>query len=143
MSFRNRKLSDFGHCGKGVRVLEPFLCSVPGRVHIGSNVFINADCLFLVEGTASIHIRSNVIFGPGVSIYCSTHPVTPAKGRRKDRRFASVVIENDVWVGGGAIILPGVTIGARSVIGAGSVVTDDVPADMLVVGNPAKVVRSL
>ncbi len=97
----------------------------------------------MILDPASVIIGSNVLFGPGVQVYTSTHPIS-ASDRRTRREFAqSVEIGSDVWVGGGAIICPGVRIGSRSVIGAGSVVTNDIPEDVFAAGNPCRLIRHL
>lgn len=91
----------------------------------------------------NVEIGDNVFFGPSVHIYAAMHPMNAAE-RRTGLEFAQPVsISSDVWVGGGAIICPGVTIGSRSVIGAGSVVTRSIPADVFAAGNPCRVIRSL
>jgi maltose O-acetyltransferase len=99
-------------------------------------VFFNFNCVLL--DVMPIRIGSNVLFGPNVQVYTATHPVDAVE-RRKGPEFArAITIGNDCWIGGSAIISPGVTIGDRCIVGAGAVVTRDVPADSIVVGNPAK-----
>jgi maltose O-acetyltransferase len=90
-----------------------------------------------------VRIGSNVLFGPSVQIYAGTHPIDAADRRLLLETAKPVEIGSDVWIGGGAIICPGVKIGDRTVIGAGSVVTRDIPADVVAVGNPCRVLRSL
>ncbi len=104
-------------------------------------MFFNFNCVVLV--VMPVHIGSNVLFGPSVQIYTATHPIDADERRRWLESAKPVEIGSDVWVGGAAIICPGVKIGARSVIGAGSVVTRDVPAGVLAAGNPCRVIRSL
>ena len=95
----------------------------------------------MILDPAPVIIGSNVLFGPAVQVYTATHPIS-ASERRTGREFAQPVeIGSDVWVGGGSIICPGVRIGARSVIGAGSVVTRDIPEDVFAAGNPCRVIR--
>ena len=90
-----------------------------------------------------VEIGSNVLFGPSVQIYSATHPISALERRTLVEFAKPVSIGSDVWVGGGAIICPGITIGDRSVIGAGSVVTRAIPADVFAAGNPCRVIRSL
>jgi maltose O-acetyltransferase len=92
---------------------------------------------------APVTIGNHVLIGPAVQIYTATHPVDAIARRAGLEGGSPIVIGDDVWIGGGTIICPGVTIGARSIIGAGSVVTRDVPEDVLAAGNPCRVVRSL
>ena len=122
-------------------VQPPFFCDYGTNIRLGSKVFFNFNCVVL--DVTQVTIGSNVLFGPSVQVYTATHPLEADK-RRQWLEFAKpVTIGSDVWVGGGAIICPGVSIGERSVIGAGSVVTRNVPAGVLAAGNPCKVIRSL
>ena len=122
-------------------VQPPFFCDYGTNIRLGSKVFFNFNCVVL--DVMQITIGSNVLFGPSVQVYTATHPIE-AEIRRKRLEFAKpVTIGSDVWIGGGAIICPGVTIGDRTVIGAGSVVTRDVPKDVLAAGNPCKIIRNL
>jgi len=115
----------FGGVGDAVWIEPPFYCDYGTNIVLGSNVYFNFNCVIL--DPASVTIGDNAMFGPAVQIYTATHPIN-ASDRRAGREFAqSIEIGPDVWVGGGAIISPGVHIGARSVIGAGSVVTRDIP----------------
>jgi maltose O-acetyltransferase len=124
-----------------VWIQPPFFCDYGTNISLGSKVFFNFNCVVL--DVMKVTIGDNVLFGPSVQLYTATHPVEP-EIRRQWLEFAKpVTIGSDVWVGGGAIVCPGVTIGARSVIGAGSVVTRDVPQDVVAAGNPCKVIRHL
>lgn len=96
----------------------------------------------MILDVCEVRIGNNVFIAPGVHIYAATHPLD-AQLRRTQELGKPVTIGNDVWIGGKAVICPGVTVGDRSVIGAGSVVTKDVPSDVVVAGNPAKVIRTL
>lgn len=119
----------------------PFFCDYGANILLGTKVFFNFNCVVL--DVMRVTIGSHTLFGPAVQIYTATHPISAVE-RRKGLEFAKpIVIGSDVWVGGGAIICPGVTIGDRAVIGAGSVVTRDVPAAVFAAGNPAKVIRAL
>lgn len=124
-----------------VWVQPPFFCDYGSNIVLGSKVFFNFNCVVL--DVMPVTIGDNVLFGPAVQIYTAMHPLS-AEERRQWREYAKPVrIESDVWVGGGAVICPGVTIGPRSVIGAGSVVTRSIPADVLAAGNPCRVIRAL
>lgn len=131
----------FGSLGDGAVIRPLFACDYGYNIRLGRNAFINFNCVFL--DCASIEIGDNLQMGPAVQIYTATHPLE-ADVRRSGLEYARPVsIGHDVWIGGGAIILPGVTIGDRSVIGAGSVVVHDVPAAKVVAGNPARIIREL
>lgn len=122
-------------------IQPPFFCDYGSNISLGQKVFFNFNCVVL--DVMRVEIGSNVLFGPSVQIYTATHPIEAAE-RRTWLEFAKpVAIGSDVWVGGGAIICPGVTIGDRSVIGAGSVVTRPIPPDVFAAGNPCRVIRTL
>jgi len=130
-----------GSVGDGT-VLRPFFaCDYGYNIRLGINAFINFNCVFL--DCAPIEIGDNLQMGPAVQMYTAAHPLE-ADVRRSGLEYARPIrIGHDVWIGGGAIILPGVTIGDGSVVGAGSVVVHDVPPASVVVGNPARIVRAL
>ena len=130
----------FGKGGESARVQPPFYCDYGTNIEIGKHVFFNFNCVVLDVSRVSIGDYS--IFAPAVQIYTATHPLD-AELRRTREYGKPVVIGSDVWVGGGAIILPGVTIGSRTVIGAGSVVTRDIPDDVVAAGNPCRVIREI
>ena len=130
----------FGAGGESVWLQPPFWCDYGGNIRLGERVFFNFNCVVLDVCTVTIGDWSQ--FGPGVQILTPLHPLDAAL-RRREEFGAPVTIGSDVWVGGGALILPGVTIGSRSVIGAGSVVTRDIPDDVLAVGNPCRVVGAI
>ena len=119
----------------------PFHCDYGTNLRLGSNVYFNFNCVVL--DVMPVTIGANTLIGPAVQIYTATHPLDAAERRRGLEAAKPVSIGADVWIGGGAILCPGVTIGDRAVIGAGSVVTRDVPADTVVAGNPARVIRRL
>lgn len=120
-------------------VCPPFHCDHGHGIRLGEHVFVNANCTFL-DG-AYITIGNHTLVGPDVKIYTPHHPMDYI-ARRESKEYAyPVTIGDDCWIGGGAIICPGVTIGNRCVIGAGSVVTKDVPDDSVVAGNPAVIIR--
>ena len=121
-------------------VNAPFHCDYGYNIHLGANAYFNVNCVVL--DVALVRIGANALFGPAVQIYTAIHPMDAAERRRGLESAAPITIGDDVWVGGGAIICPGVTIGDGAVIGAGSVVTRDVPPGMFAAGNPARVLRA-
>jgi len=131
----------FGTAGDAIWIEPPFFCDYGSNITLGSKVFFNFNCVIL--DPAPVLIGSNVLFGPAVQVYTATHPMS-ALERRTWREFARPVkVGSDVWIGGGAVICPSVCIGSRSVIGAGSVVTRDIPADVFASGNPCRIIRQL
>ena len=127
--------------GTGLWLQPPFYCDYGTNIKTGEKVFFNFNCVVL--DVAQVTIGSRTLFGPNVQIYTATHPLN-YRERASGLEYAKpITIGEDVWVGGSAVICPGVTIGDRSVIGAGSVVTKDIPANVLAAGNPCKVIRSL
>ena len=131
----------FGRVGAEPFVEPPFFCDYGTNTSIGDRFYANTGCIFL--DSAPVTIGDRVLFGPAVQLLAATHPVE-AELRAQGLEYAEPIsIGDDAWLGGGAIVLPGVTIGDRAVVGAGSVVTRDVPADVVVAGNPARVIRSL
>jgi maltose O-acetyltransferase len=130
-----------GHVGHNSIIESPFHCVYGQNIHIGHHVFLNVQCTIL--DCAEVLIGDHVMIGPAVQIYTAAH-LLQAEGRNQGLEVAkSIVIEDNVWIGGGAILLPGVTIGRNAVIGAGAVVPKNVSANTVVVGNPAKVVREI
>lgn len=130
--------------GRRVIIRAPFACDCPDNVELSDLVYVNRDVH--LEGRGRIRVGRLSQLGPGVRLLTTTHPMDAAQRvTRGAARTTSldVTVGEQVWIGAGALILPGVTIGDRSVIGAGSVVTRDIPADVLAVGNPARVVRDL
>ena len=131
----------FEAAGKNLWIEPPFYCDYGSNIILGDYVYFNFNCVIL--DPALVRIGSNVMFGPAVQIYTATHPLSHLE-RRKGPEFAlAIEIGSDVWVGGGAIICPGVHIGSRSAIGAGSVVTNDIPEDVFAAGNPCRLIRHL
>ena len=138
---RRRILRDlFGCGGDSVWMQPPFFCDYGWNIELGERVFFNFNCTVL--DVCPVRIGSYSLFGPAVQIYTPMHPFN-AEERRREEFGKPVEIGSDVWVGGGAIILPGVRIGSRAVIGAGSIVTRDVPEDVFAAGNPCRVIRSI
>ena len=138
---RRRILRDlFGAGGETVGMQPPFFCDYGSNIRMGERVFFNFNCVVL--DVAEVRIGSYTMFGPSVQIYTAMHPMDAAA--RRLREYARpITIGDDVWVGGAVIICPGVTIGSRSVIGAGSVVTRDVPEGVFAAGNPCRVIRPI
>jgi len=130
-----------GHAGEGLVIQPTFTCDYGTNIHIGRNGFINYHCVFL--DCAAIEIGDNLQMAPMAQLYTALHPLDPDERRSGLESARPIRIGHDVWVGGGAIILPGVTIGDGAVIGAGSVVNRDVPPRTVVAGNPARAVRAL
>lgn len=125
-----------GSDGADARIEAPFYCPYGFNIFLGRRTFLNAGCTIL--DTAPVRIGSNTMIGPSVQIYCAEHHRT-VEGRRAGLEIARPVrVGNDVWIGGGAIVLGGVTIGDGAIVGAGAVVTRDVPAGSRVAGNPAR-----
>jgi maltose O-acetyltransferase len=139
---RNRILKELlPNASEGLWLQPPFYCDYGYNITLGKNVFFNFNCVIL--DVAPVIIGSRTLFGPNVQIYTATHPVN-YKERSSGLEFAKpITIGEDVWVGGSAVICPGVKIGDRSVIGAGSVVTRDIPDDVFAAGNPCRVIREL
>jgi maltose O-acetyltransferase len=130
----------FASCGAEVKIEPPFFCDYGSNIELGDKVFFNFNCVIL-DG-CKVRIGNGSMFGPAVQIYTATHPLN-AELRQHLELGKPVDIGSEVWVGGGAIILPGVTIGSRSVIGAGSVVTRDIPEGVIAAGNPCRVLREV
>jgi len=130
-----------GSRGAGGVIEPPFYCDYGSHIHLGDRVEINFNCVVL--DCATVRIGDRVLLGPSVQVYAAHHPVAPAERLRGLELASPVTIEENVWVGGGAIVCPGTTIGANTTIGAGSVVVDDIPSGVLAVGNPCRVVRRL
>jgi maltose O-acetyltransferase len=141
-ALRARTLSAlFATFGEGAYVEPPFHCDYGDNIHVGEGFYANFSCVVL--DCARVDIGAGVFFGPAVHVYTATHPLD-AEERVSGVEYARPVsIGARAWLGGGAIVLPGVSIGADSVIGAGSVVTRDVPAGVLAVGNPCRVLRTI
>ena len=129
-----------GKGGDSVWMQPPFFCDYGTNIELGERVFFNFNCIVL--DVCRVRIGDYTLIGPAVQIYTPMHPLDAAQ-RRHHEFGKPVEIGSDVWIGGGAIILPGVRIGSRAVIGAGSVVTRDVPDDVFAAGNPCRVIRRL
>ena len=127
---------------KGEAYIErPFYCDYGCNIHLGDKFYANTNCVIL--DCNRVDIGDRVLFGPGVHVYCAEHPLDHKIRGEGLESSRPVKIGDDVWIGGHASILPGVTIGSRSVVAAGAVVNRDVPEDTLVAGVPARVIKSL
>ena len=130
-----------GSIGPGSEIRPPMFVDLGTNITIGARCFVNFSLTAL--DVAAITIGDDVLIGPNVQLLTPTHPVDPGLRRDKWEAAEPITIGDNVWLGGGVIVCPGVTIGENSVIGAGAVVTRDIPADVVAVGNPARVVRSI
>ena len=130
----------FGQGGETVWMQPPFFCDYGSNIELGERVFFNFNCVVL--DVCKVKIGDFTLFGPAVQILTPMHPWN-ALQRRKEEFGKPIEIGSDVWVGGGAIILPGVHIGSKTVIGAGSIVTRDMPEGVFAAGNPCRVVRKV
>jgi maltose O-acetyltransferase len=126
--------------GDTVWLQPPFFCDYGANIRLGQRVFFNFNCVVL--DVCPVAIGDYTLFGPGVQILTPLHPMN-AEQRRREEYGKAIDIGSDVWVGGGALILAGARIGSRSIIGAGSVVTRDVPEGVFAAGNPCRVIRTL
>ncbi|WKN30334.1 sugar O-acetyltransferase [Porifericola rhodea] len=146
---RERILSElFGVKGEGVWIEAPFFCDYGENISIGSHTFVNTNCMFLDNNT--ITIGENGLIAPYVQIYTAKHPIKASDRIVKNGSQSSYItsaqavkIGDNVWIGGNSVVFPGVTIGDNVTIGAGSIVTNDIPDNVLAVGNPCRVVREL
>lgn len=140
---RRRSLLEqlLGSIGADVEIRPPLHVDYGSHLHVGDRVFVNFGLTAL--DVAEIRIGDDVLLGPNVQLLTPTHPIAPEPRRAKWEAALPITIGDNVWIGGLAVICPGVTIGADSVIGAGAVVTRDVPAGVVAVGNPARVIRSV
>lgn len=146
---RERILSElFNFKGSGVWIEAPFFCDYGENISIGENTFVNTNCMFLDNN--KISIGRNALIGPYVQIYTASHPLKASERiieKGIESRYLTstkpVKIGDKVWIGGNTIILPGVTIGNNVTIGAGSVITKDIPNNVLAFGNPCQVKREL
>lgn len=130
-----------GSCAPDVEIRPPLYVDYGSYITVGAGTFINFN--FTALDVAPITIGSDVMIGPNVQLLTPTHPVDPTLRKAKWEAAQPITIGDNVWLGGGVCVLPGVTIGANTVVGAGAVVTRDLPANVVAVGNPARIVREL
>jgi maltose O-acetyltransferase len=139
---RDRILRELlGSIGEGTVIRPPFRCDYGYQTHIGARSFANWGLICLDVGR--IAIGDDVQIGPNVQLLTATHPIEPEPRRAKWESSRPITIGDNVWLGGGVIVCPGVTIGENTVVGAGAVVTRDLPPNVVAVGNPARVIRTM
>jgi maltose O-acetyltransferase len=139
---RRRILAELlGSLGEGTEIRPPFYCDYGRHTHVGARTFVNFGLVAL--DVAPIRIGDDVQIGPYVQLLTPTHPLEPEPRRAKWEAAEPIAIGDNAWLGGGVIVCPGVTIGVDTVVGAGAVVTTDLPPGVLALGTPARVVRSL
>ena len=142
ISLRSQIVRDlFGEIGDNFTVRPPFYCDYGCHIIAGDNLYINYDCTIL--DCNMVYFGNNVLVAPKVQIYAAYHPTDPQIRLSGKELAAPVTIGDNVWLGGGAIVCPGVTIGDNVTIGAGSVVTKDIPDNVVAVGNPCRVVKTV
>ncbi len=130
-----------GKTGRNFQILAPFWCDYGSNITIGENFFANHNCVILDGG--KVTFGSNVFIGPNCGFYTAGHPLDAARRNRGLEYARPITVGDNVWFGAGVSVLPGVTIGSNTVIGAGSVVNRDIPAGVVAVGNPCRVVRTI
>lgn len=139
---RSRLISDLiPGAGAEVWIEPPFYCDYGSNIILAGKAFFNFNCVIL--DVAPVRIGAGVLLGPAVQVYTATHPLSAQERSTGLESGKPIEIGNDVWIGGGAVICPGVRVGNRAVIGAGSVVTKDIPDDVFAAGNPCRVIRTI
>ncbi|WP_445487365.1 maltose acetyltransferase domain-containing protein [Niallia sp. 03133] len=139
---RNELLKNhFGATGETIKIEPPFRCDYGYNIYVGENFFANYECIFL--DVCPIKIGDNCFLAPGVHIYTATHPLDPNERYSGKEYGKPVTIGDNVWIGGRSVIQPGVEIGNNAVIASGSVVTKNVPDNVVVGGNPARILKTL
>lgn len=133
--------SILGKSGKDIHMEQPFFCDYGKNIEVGDNFYSNFNCTIL--DVAKVVIGDNVMFAPNVSIFTAGHPIHPDSRNSGYEYGIGVTIGNNVWIGGNVVINPGVTIGDNVVVGSGSVVTKDIPANVIAAGNPCRVIREI
>ena len=131
----------FASAGEGAYIEPPFYCDFGFNTHVGKHFYCNYDCVFLDCG--KITIGDDVMLGPKVALYAVSHPIDPAVRSLGYDYPMDITVGDRVWIGGSTVVCPGVTIGKNSIIGAGSVVTKDIPANVVAAGNPCRVIRPI
>lgn len=131
----------FGSVGSNPWIEPNLRCDYGKHISIGNNFYANYDCVFL--DCAPVSIGDNVLFGPRVCVFTAGHPIDPVVRAAGLEQAKPITIGSNVWVGGNTVINPGVTIGDNVVIGSGSVVTKDIPSDVIAVGNPCRILRKI
>ena len=131
----------FGSTGDKITIEPPFYCDYGWNIHVGEGFFANYNCVIL--DVNKVTIGNNCLLGPNVQIYSATHPVDPALRLEGKEYGLPVRIGDNVWISGSTIICPGITIGDNVTIGAGSIVTSDIPSNVVAVGNPCRILRKI
>ena len=131
----------FGKTGDIFFIEQPFRCDYGYNIEIGDNLYINYNCVIL--DCAKVVIGNNVLFAPNVSLFTAGHPIHYERRKEEYEYAFPITIGNSVWIGGNVVINPGVAIGDNSVIGSGSIVTKNIPANVVAAGNPCKVLREI
>lgn len=130
----------FGKIGNNCFITQPFYANWGGKnVYFGNNIYANFNLTLVDDG--EIYVGDKVMFGPNVTLVTATHPINPELRKKQIQYNKPIKIEQNVWIGANVTVLPGVTIGENSVIGAGSIVTKNIPANVVAVGSPCKVLR--
>jgi maltose O-acetyltransferase len=141
-TLRHKLLHDLlGHLGRDTVIMPPFQCDYGYQIRVGDRTFINYGAVML--DCAGVTIGDDVQIGPSVQLFTATHPLEASARRTGYESAAPISIGFSAWLGGGVIVCPGVTVGDETVVGAGSVVTQDLPPRVLAYGNPARVVKAL
>lgn len=130
-----------GKVGENAKVLSPFRCDFGYNITVGDNFFANVNLVIL--DSAKVTFGNNIFIGPNVGIYTPNHSFNRIERAKGQEKSSPITIGDDVWIGGNVVVLPGITIGNNVIIGAGSVVTTDIPDNCVVVGNPARIIRKL
>lgn len=130
-----------GAMGSNCFIEQGFGCSFGFNLRVGDRFFANSNCFFMDDNTISF--GNDVFIGPGCSFYTAQHPIHPEQRNRRIEKCLPITVGDNVWFGGDCVVLPGVTIGSDTVIGAGSVVTHDIPAGVVAAGNPCRVLRQI
>ena len=138
---QNRLMKKLINTSGNFWIKPPFFCDYGYNIYIGENVMLNYGCILL--DVCPIRIGAYTLIGPNVQIYTACHSLDPEERMKNIEYGKAVTIGNNVWIGGGAIILPGVTIGDNAVIGAGAVVRKDIPANVVATGNPCRILRNI
>jgi acetyltransferase-like isoleucine patch superfamily enzyme len=142
MRARNKLITKIiGQIGKSFLIEQPFMCDYGYNIEIGENFCSNHNLLIL--DSAKVTIGDNVLIGPNCSFYTSTHPINYKERKLGTELAKPIKIGNNVWLGGNVVVLAGVSIGDNSVIGAGSVVSRDIPPNTVAVGNPCRVIKNI